>query len=238
VSLWALSTVSLASLSRRTPRRTKPRLQGPPLCPSTCHPLSAILRRDSHRPASSVLEPRKSKVFHLACGPPPDSEESLGRALPTFPPSASQIAGTGPTLHPKIQAGWGAGPVLKMCKIRSNLSLRLKEPLLEIATDSYTPIGRSNLRNQPTRDAEEPLIDLSRSFQLPTTQPCLSMITTRVSKDSNSHHFHTQTKPELAPQRTALLWGFSPYDVSRRGQRPTLGLPHLAALRLQVFSTS
>jgi hypothetical protein len=113
-----LLTACPFGLSRRSrlPQRPEERLDErshafkAPLCPSTCHLLSATLRKDSHRPASSALEPRKSKVFHLACGPPPDSEESLGRALPTFPPSASQIAGTGPTLHPKIQGWLGRRP--------------------------------------------------------------------------------------------------------------------------------
>jgi hypothetical protein len=36
----------------------------------------------------------------------------------------------------------------------------------------------------------------------------------------------------------ALPWGLSPYDACRSGQRPTPGLPHLAVLRLQAFSTS
>jgi hypothetical protein len=39
-------------------------------------------------------------------------------------------------------------------------------------------------------------------------------------------------------QRTALPWGFFPYDVFRRKQRPMLGLPHPTMLRLQAFSTS
>jgi hypothetical protein len=39
-------------------------------------------------------------------------------------------------------------------------------------------------------------------------------------------------------QRTALPWGFFPYDVLRRKQRPLPGLPHPAMLRLQAFSTS
>jgi hypothetical protein len=36
----------------------------------------------------------------------------------------------------------------------------------------------------------------------------------------------------------ALPWGLVPYDACRSRQRPTPGLPHLAVLRLQAFSTS
>jgi hypothetical protein len=39
-------------------------------------------------------------------------------------------------------------------------------------------------------------------------------------------------------QRTALPWGFFPYNVSKRRQRRTSGLPHPTLLRLQAFSTS
>jgi hypothetical protein len=35
-----------------------------------------------------------------------------------------------------------------------------------------------------------------------------------------------------------LPWGFVPYDAYRNEQRPTPGLPGLAVLRLQAFSTS
>lgn len=39
-------------------------------------------------------------------------------------------------------------------------------------------------------------------------------------------------------QRTALPWGFSPYNVSKHKQRHPPGLPHPTLLHLQAFSTS
>jgi hypothetical protein len=39
-------------------------------------------------------------------------------------------------------------------------------------------------------------------------------------------------------RRTTLPWGLLPLRRLRREQRPTLGLPHPAVLRLQAFSTS
>jgi hypothetical protein len=150
-------------------------------------------------------------VFHLACGPPRDSEESLGRALPTFPPSVSQIADTGPTNASEDTRLVGAPALSSRCaEATANSRDDSKSRPSKSRLTRAHPFGRCNLRNQPTRDAEEPLTDLFRSFQLPATQPCSSAMTYRVSKDPIRHHFQTLTKPELAPQRTALLWGFSP----------------------------
>jgi hypothetical protein len=210
------------------------------LSPSPLLPLSTTLRRGSLRPVGSASEPRKSKVFHLACGPLRGSEEPLGGALPTFPPSVSQTAGTGPTYVPEDTWLVGA-PALssRECRSHCNLSQRLKESPLEITIDLRTPI----------RELQTPKSTNSRCRR--TSHWSLSLFQTPQDSTllfSDDFSCLERLDPFSPPNISqALNWlhseprsygVFLPYDVSRRGQRPTLGLPHLAALRLQVFPTS